>query len=157
MANTSSTFFGPGFGQRRGRAAVRTLLPCVALLGGLAATQGCVAAREATLVAENVGDGPVVKEYPWGRVECGRGAVCSEVSVSRVDVHSGPVAVTLENRTLNDVAVQVALETFDTSGGRTDLTNYQDLALAPRSKSVLTLWQELDRDEKLVIHLRPRS
>ena len=143
--------------QFAGRPSLRTIMHRAALAAGLVSMQACVAAREATVVAENVVDGPVVKEYPWGRVECGRGAVCSEVSISRVDVHSGPVAVTLENRTLNDVAVQVALETFDTSGGHTDLTSYQDLALAPRSKSVLTLWQELDRDEKLVIHLRPRS
>ena len=127
----------------------------VALLTG-----SCVAAKEAQLQAENAIDAPVVEQHSWGRVECGHGQVCSEVQVARVDVSrlgGGPIEVTLKNRTLASVAVQVELETFDAQGRRTDRTGFHDVALAPRQESVLTLWQELQSDEQLVIHLRARS
>ncbi|MBI1946803.1 MAG: hypothetical protein HYS27_13995 [Deltaproteobacteria bacterium] len=126
----------------------------------LALSLSCVAVKEAQLAAENVIDAPVVEEHTWGRVECGHGQVCSEVQVARVDVgryDGGPVEVTLKNRTLASVAVQVELQTFDAQGRRTDRTGFHDVALAPRQESVLTLWQELSADERLVIALRARS
>lgn len=126
----------------------------------LAGPAACVAAKEARLQVENTLDGPVVEEHSWGRVECGHGQVCTEVQVARVDVgrlDGGPVEITLKNRTLASVAVQVELETFDPEGHRTDRTGFHDVALAPRQESVLTLWQELSGDERLVIKLRARS
>ena len=140
---------------------MRVVTPLVALsLVQMALSDSCVAAKEAQLQAENAIDAPVVEEHPWGRVECGQGQVCSEVQVARVDVSrlgGGPIEVTLKNRTLASVAVQVELETFDAQGRRTDRTGFHDVALAPRQESVLTLWQELEGDERLVIHLRARS
>ena len=136
-----------------------TLRPIVAL-AAVALSVSCVAVKEAQLAVENVVDAPMVEEHSWGRVECGHGQVCSEVQVARVDVGrygSGPVEVTLKNRTLASVAVQVELETFDALGRRTDRTGFHDVALAPRQESVLTLWQELDADEKLIVTLRARS
>lgn len=130
-----------------------------ALVGALLSVS-CVAAKEAQLQAENALDSPVVEEHAWGRVECGHGQVCTEVQVARVDVgrlDGGPIEVTLKNRTLASVAVQVELETFDAQGRRTDRTGFHDVALAPRQESVLTLWQDLQADERLVIHLRARS
>ena len=129
-------------------------------LAALSLAVSCVAVKETQLQMENAVDAPVVEEHPWGRVECGLGQVCSEVQVSRVDVSrlgSGPIEVTLKNRTLASVAVQVELETFDAQGHRTDRTGFHDVALAPQQESVLTLWQELEGDERLVIKLRARS
>ncbi len=132
----------------------------VMLLCALGASLSCAAVKEAQLGVENAVDAPIVEEHPWGRVECGHGQVCAEVQVARVDVGSlgsGPIEVTLKNRTLASVAVQVELETFDAQGHRTDRTGFHDVALAPRQESVLTLWQELTADEKLVVKLRARS
>ena len=136
----------------------RVILLCA--LGAVCTSLSCVAVKEAQLGVENAVDAPVVEEHTWGRVECGHGQVCAEVQVARVDVGSygsGPIEVTLKNRTLAAVAVQVELETFDAQGHRTDRTGFHDVALAPRQESVLTLWQELTADEKLVIKLRARS
>lgn len=142
----------------------RTLLVRLARLTlalvSLAGPAACVAAKEARLQVEHALDGPVVEEHSWGRVECGHGQVCSEVQVARVDVgrlDGGPVEITLKNRTLASVAVQVELQTFDPEGHRTDRTGFHDVALAPRQESVLTLWQDLQANERLVIHLRARS
>ena len=139
---------------------MRSTAVLAAVLAALSLSVSCVAAKEAQLEVENAVDAPVVEEHPWGRVECGHGQVCSEVQVARVDVSSlgsGPIEVTLKNRTLASVAVQVELETFDAQGHRTDRTGFHDVALAPRQESVLTLWQELEGDERLVIKLRARS
>lgn len=136
----------------------RFVLSCA--LGAVCSSLSCVAVKEAQLGVEHAIDAPVVEEHAWGRVECGHGQVCTEVQVARVDVGSygsGPIEVTLKNRTLAAVAVQVELETFDAQGHRTDRTGFHDVALAPRQESVLTLWQELTADEKLVIKLRARS
>ena len=138
--------------------AALTTLSALALAATMAS---CVASKDARIGMENALDETTTHEYAWGHVECGEGQVCSEVAVSRVDVHGasdgGPVEVTLLNRTLDSVAVQVQLETFDEDGHRTDVTGFHDVALAPRSQSVLTLWQQLDHGDKLVIHLRARD
>jgi hypothetical protein len=125
----------------------------VSLAIALAAiTSGCAVAKEARLATEHA----LVQEFAWGRVECGHGQVCQEVTVERVDVHGDPVEITLQNRTLEAVAVQVQLETFK-DGIRTDRTGFHDVALAPREESVLTLWQTLEDGEQLVVKLRSRS
>jgi hypothetical protein len=123
----------------------------------LALLSSCVLAKDARLAAEAALDPPVVQQHAWGRVECGDGQVCAEVFVSRVDVKGDPVEITLKNRTLESVAVQVQLETFNARGERTDRTGFHDVALAPRQESVLTLWQELDEGEELVVRLRARG
>lgn len=132
---------------------------CAAILAGafLALSSSCVMMKDARLAAENAASPATVQRYDWGRVECGEGQVCSEVLVSRVDVHGDPVEITLRNRTLESVAVQVQLETFNDDGERTDRTGFHDVALAPRQESVLTLWQDIDDDEILVIRLRARG
>src|SRR5688500_18570570 len=132
----------------------------VALSLSLSVSVGCAAATDAQMGLENAIDGSTTRDFAWGRIECGQGQVCSEVEVTRVDVRGGPVHITLRNRTQEDIAIQVGLETFAGSieeGARTDSTGFHDVALAPRQQSVLTMWQELDRDQKLVIHLRARS
>lgn len=120
------------------------------------ASSSCAVAKEARLAAENAVDPAFVQEFSWGRVECGEGQVCQEVVVERVDVQGDPVEVTLQNRTLESVAVQVQLETFK-DGVRTDRTGFHDVALAPRQESVVTLWQELEAGELLIVKLRARS
>ena len=132
---------------------LRSLLMVVA---AVALASSCAVAKEARLSAENAVDPPFVQHFPWGRVECGEGQVCQEVVVERVDVQGDPVEITLQNRTLQSVAVQVQLETFK-NGRRTDRTGFHDVALAPRQESVLTLWQDLEEGEQLVIKLRARS
>jgi hypothetical protein len=136
------------------RLVMKFAVPVFALLA--LAAQGCAVAKEARLSLENAVDPPFVQEFSWGRVECGEGQVCQEVVVERVDVHGDPVEITLQNRTLEAVAVQVQLETFK-NGVRTDRTGYHDVALAPREESVLTLWQQLEEGEQLVVKLRARS
>lgn len=131
-------------------------LPLTITVAALALTSACAVTKEARLSAENAIDPPFVQQYPWGRVECGEGQVCQEVVVERVDVQGDPVEITLQNRTLESVAVQVQLETFK-DGRRTDRTGFHDVALAPREESVLTLWQTLEEGELLVIKLRARS
>jgi hypothetical protein len=123
----------------------------------IAVSSSCVLTKDARMAAENVLDPRTVQEFPWGRVQCGEGQVCSEVHVARVDVHGDPVEITLQNQTLESVAVQVMLETFNERGERTDRTGFHDVALAPRQESVLTLWQDLDEGEKLVVTLRARG
>jgi hypothetical protein len=135
---------------------VKFAAAATACLVALFVAQGCAVAKEARLVTENALDPPFVQEFAWGRVECGHGQVCQEVSVERVDVHGDPVEITLQNRTLESVAVQVQLETFK-DGVRTDRTGFHDVALAPREESVLTLWQQLEAGERLVVKLRSRS
>lgn len=132
---------------------LRSTLLFVAIL---AFTSACAVSKQARLGLEHAIDPPFVQEYSWGRVECGEGQVCQEVVVERVDVQGDPVEITLQNRTLESVAVQVQLETFK-DGRRTDRTGFHDVALAPRQESVLTLWQELEEGELLVVKLRSRS
>lgn len=95
-------------------------------------------------------------------VRCGTGEVCAEVKVihvqrSRSPGGGGPVAVTLQNRTQDDVAVQIALESFDGGGRRTDRSSFHDVILAPRGEQVLELVSDVDVDDTLVVHLRARS
>ena len=131
------------------------LLLCAAMCAAAVAS-GCGVAKEARLSAEHALDPPLVQEYAWGRVECGEGQICQEVFVERVDVQGDPVEITLQNRTLEHVAVQVQLETCK-DGRRTDRTGFHDVAIAPRQDSVLTLWQTLEDGEQLVIKLRART
>lgn len=130
----------------------------IALVALVAISSSCaLMKKDARLAAENIASPGSVQDHDWGRVECGEGQVCSEVFVSRVDVHGDPIEITLKNRTLESVAVQVQLETFSDEGERRDRSGFHDVALAPRQESVLTLWQERQDGDKLVIKLRSRG
>ena len=122
-------------------------------------SSSCVAAKAAQMGAENAIDPKVSDEYWWGRVECGEGQVCEEVAVARVDMKGDPVEITLENRTVDSVAVQVQVETFNARDERVDRTNFQDVALAPRSQQVVTMWRDIDDEhgDKIVVRMRARG
>jgi hypothetical protein len=136
----------------------RTLLCSLSMLFLVGA---CAPLRDAQMSAGEAIDARTSSAQPWGRVECGHGQICSEVRVARVDVHrsteDGSVEVTLENRALEDVAVQIQLEVLDDQGRRVDRTGFHDVALAARQQSVLVLWQRIDEDDELVIRMRSRS
>jgi hypothetical protein len=138
-----------------------TMTALFLLAAALAGASGCAAGKELQMSLGEAADGPSREEHPWGRVECGHGQVCSEVKVARVDVHrqepGGPVEITLENRALDDVALQVQLEVLDKDGHRMDRSGFHDVAIAARQQSVVTLWQELNDGDRLVIRLRERA
>ncbi len=124
----------------------------------------CVGLKELRMGSEEVVEARVVERtssVDGGVVEvrCGMGEVCAEVKVIHVQrtKGGGPVAVTLQNRTQDDVAVQIALESFDTGGRRTDRSSFHDVILAPRGEQVLELVSDVDIDDTLIVHLRARS
>lgn len=128
----------------------------------------CVALKELRMGSEEVVEARVVERIAGvegGAVEvrCGTGEVCAEVKVIHVQRTrsdqggGGPVAVTLQNRTQEGVAVQVALESFDRGGRRTDRSSFHDVILAPRGEQVLELVSDVDVDDTLIVHLRARS
>lgn len=124
----------------------------------------CVGLKEMRLGSEEVVQARVVERISSvdaGAVEvrCGTGEVCAEVKVIHVqrEKGGGPVAVTLQNRTEADVAVQIALESFDEGGRRTDRSSFHDVILAPRGEQVLELVSDVDVNDTLIVHLRARS
>ncbi|MDP2340680.1 MAG: hypothetical protein Q8O67_06970 [Deltaproteobacteria bacterium] len=133
---------------------------CAALLlssscAGLKHAQLSLAEGAQPRVVERIttaGAGPV-------EVRCGVGEICVEVKVVHVQrtAGGGPVAVTLQNRTEDAVAVQVALEFFDDGGRRSDRSVFHDVVLAPRGEQVLELFSDVDVDDTLVLHLRSRA
>ncbi len=146
---------------RTPRPVVLVLLVVIASLAGLGGA-GCAALKDARLSAEEaiqprvveriatVGSGPV-------EVRCGSGELCSEVKIVHVQRRpDGAVDVTIENRTEEPVAVQVAFEAFDHDDRRVDRTNPYDVVLAPRGQDVLAAFTGAALDDTLVLHLRPR-
>jgi hypothetical protein len=144
------------------------LLPATSLLGG----SGCSAvplAREATLAVEE-GVAPRARTRATSddgarvEVRCGLGDLCAAVQVVHVqrqrspaDVDAdGAVQVTLQNRTLDHVAVQLALEVFDDERRAADRTGFHDVILAPRNEGTVTLVVTGAPDDALIVHLRPR-
>ena len=84
-------------------------------------------------------DNPVTQTYDWGEVHCGRGTICAEVEVLRVDMENaenGKVEVTLHNRTDHQSGLQIAVEIRDANGARLDNTPYQNVAVEPRGETV---------------------
>jgi hypothetical protein len=143
------------------RPAVKTL-SLLLLSSSLLAS--CVGLKEGRLGAEEGVEGRVVERIvgvEGGAVEvrCGTGEVCAEVKVVHVQRSDdgGPIEVTLMNRTQADVAVQLAIESFDDRGRRSDRSGFHDVILAPRGEQVLALVSEADVDDTLVLHLRARS
>lgn len=98
---------------------------------------GCTSMRYGQTAMGQAIDSPVTIPFAWGEVFCGRGVVCAEVEVLRVDFDNrkgGRVEVLLHNRTGSSVVVQVSLEMMDASGARLDSSNFQNVALPPRQE-----------------------
>jgi hypothetical protein len=138
-------------------AALPTALAALGVLGG-----GCALAKEARLGLEESVQPRYVERISsevGGPVEihCGIGEACVEVKVVHVqrDLEGG-VEVTLQNRTENAVAVQLAFEGFDDKRRRTDKSGFHDVVLGPRGQQVLALATAVESDDVLVVHLRPR-
>ena len=136
-------------------------LTALAAIGGVFGG-GCALAKEARLgfeesaqpryverIASEVG-GPV-------EIHCGIGEACVEVKVVHVqrDLEGG-VEVTLQNRTEDAVAIQLAFEGFDEKRRRTDKSGFHDVVLGPRGQQVFALATAVESDDVLVVHLRPR-
>ena len=58
----------------------------LSLLAFVVLGMGCAQVRYAQTDLEQAIDNPVTKTFPWGEVYCGRGTVCAEVEVLRVDI-----------------------------------------------------------------------
>lgn len=121
------------------RRALMRALPLAAFVVAGTATlgTGCAQLRYAGTEIGQAVDNPVTQQYSWGEVYCGRGTVCAEVEVRRVDIEQrdgGEVAVFFHNRTGDSLAVQVSLEVLDQNGAKVDGTNFEDMGLAPRQE-----------------------
>jgi hypothetical protein len=92
-----------------------------------------------------------------GEVHCGLASVCEDIRVSHVQRSAeGDVTVTLQNNTAGDVVVQVALESMQANGVRTDRTTFHTVALAPRQDGLLSIGLLGSLDDTLIIMLRDR-
>ncbi len=111
-------------------------------LSAIAMYVGCAQTRSAQTGLGQSIDNATTVTFDWGEVYCGKGVVCSEVEVRRVDIESrdgGKVEVTLHNRTNSQVAVQIALEILAANGSRLDSTQYYDVPIQPRVEKVWTM------------------
>jgi hypothetical protein len=120
---------------------------------------GCAQAQYAQTNMGQAIDNAVTQTFAWGEVYCGRGKVCAEVEVLRVDFEnrdSGRVEVTLHNRTGVSVAVQIGLEILDESGARLDSTTFQDVALPARQEKVWEMPGIYKKGGKIRVILRQR-
>ncbi|MFZ9887532.1 MAG: hypothetical protein ACO3JL_08520 [Myxococcota bacterium] len=121
---------------------------------------GCAQGRYATTNLGQMIDNPVTVAAPWGEVFCGRGTICAEVEVLRLDAEDregGEVAVLLHNRTGAARAVQVGLELLDPSGVAVDTTNFEDLALEARQERRFTMPGFYRPGHKVRVVLRQRA
>lgn len=113
------------------------------VLGGIALLMSsCTQVRYGTTSIDTAFDNPITIKDTWGEVYCGRGTVCAEIEVRRVDIEprdGGQVQVTVHNRTANAAAVQIALEILNDDGSRVDSTSFQNLPVAPRAEAVYTM------------------
>lgn len=130
-----------------------------ALLSSFAAG-GCAQVRYAETAAGAAVDNPVTVTAPWGEVQCGRGVVCAEIEVLRLDAedrNGGRIDVLLHNRTGEARAIQVALEILDARGVKVDSTNFQDFAVEARQERTFSM-PGIHRKGHLVrVLLRQRS
>ncbi len=122
--------------------------------------QGCAQMRYAQTSAGQAIDNPVTVPFDWGEVYCGRGQVCAEIEVTRVDFekrNGGRVEVTLHNRTGLSLAGQIALEIVSDTGARLDSTTFQNIALPPRQEIVWEMPGIYHQDGKIRVMLRQRT
>lgn len=130
------------------------------LLGAVGAS--CAPLKDVQRSAEAIVQAPVVERIATlhgGSVEirCGIGELCSEVRVVHVERSAdGAVDLTLENRTEDPVAVQLAVEAFDDQHHRVDRTGAFDVVLAPRGQDVLAVVTGAVLTDTLVVHVRAR-
>ena len=120
----------------------------------------CAQVRYAETAVGGAIDNPVTVAASWGEVYCGRGVVCAEVEVVRVDAENrdgGAVDVTLHNRTGEARAVQVSLEVVDDHGVTVDATNFEDIALEARQQRTFTMKGVHRVDHKLRVIVRARA
>jgi hypothetical protein len=111
------------------------LLACLLIVLSAA----CAQVRYAETGLGQAIDNPVTQTYDWGEVHCGRGTICAEVEVLRVDteaVENGRIEVTLHNRTDHQSGLQIAVEIRSADGARLDNTPYQNIAVEPRGETV---------------------
>lgn len=120
---------------------------------------GCAQIRYGQTAIGQTIDNASVQTYDWGEVYCGKGTVCSEIEVVRVDFENrdgGRVEVTLHNRTNEQAAVQIALEILAENGTRLDKTSFQDLPLAPRQEAVWDMPGIYKKGARIRVSLRTR-
>jgi len=132
----------------------------LSLLAFVVLGMGCAQVRYAQTDLEQAIDNPVTKTFPWGEVYCGRGTVCAEVEVLRVDIEpndGGAVEVTLHNRTAHQAAVQIALEIKDADGVRLDQTPYENIGVEPRGEAVWRFPGVYQENAQVRVLLRARE
>jgi hypothetical protein len=123
----------------------------MAVIGAL----GCTSTQTALRVVTTSVDDAAVAADDWGEVVCGRGAVCADVQVVRVDVlaqPAGSVSVTLHNRSSDPIAAQVELEVIVI-----DATNWQDVALEARQAHRFVVPAIAQPGHRIRVSLRDRS
>lgn len=141
----------------------RSVLSCsLALSAVLSASVfgGCAQVRYAETGIGGAIDNPVTVPAAWGEVYCGRGVVCAEIEVLRVDAEErdgGRIDVNLHNRTGDARAIQIALEVINSSGVKVDATNFQDFALEARQERTFTMPGIHRAGHKIRVVLRQRA
>jgi hypothetical protein len=121
---------------------------------------GCAQARYAETAVGAAVDNPVTIEAAWGEVACGRGVVCAEIEVLRLDAEErdgGRIDVLLHNRTGEARAVQVALEILTTDGVKVDATNFQDIAIEARQERTFSMPGIHRKGHRVRVLLRQRA
>ncbi len=124
---------------------MRALFSCslaVSALLSASLSGGCAQVRYAETGIGGAIDNPVTVPAAWGEVYCGRGVVCAEIEVLRLDAEErdgGRIDVALHNRTGEARAIQISLEIMNSSGVKVDSTNFQDFALEARQERTFTM------------------
>lgn len=138
----------------------KLLLGLVSAASAIALSGGCAQVRYAETAVGGAIDNPVTVPASWGEVYCGRGVVCAEVEVVRVDAEhrdGGTVDVILHNRTGEARAIQVSLEVIDDKGVKVDSTNFEDVALEARQERSFTMKGINRLGHQLRVVLRQRA
>ena len=120
---------------------------------------GCTGMRYAQTNISQAIEKPVSLKFPWGEVYCGRGTVCAEIEVLRVDAEQrdgGRIDVTLNNRTKQAIAGQIALLVLANNGSKIDETSYENFSLTPRAQTIWSMPGIYRQGAKIKIMLRAR-
>ena len=117
----------------------------------------CVGMRRAQTGIRRAFSGPVTQEFSWGEVYCGQGSICSEIDVTRVDYEDrdgGTVEVTMENRTGDDLQVQIQLEILNSAGARLDRSTFQSVGIPASQEAVWSMPGIYKKGAKIRVTLR---
>jgi hypothetical protein len=140
---------------------MRRLLPWLALcVVSSSLSLGCAQLRYAETAVGAAVDNPVTLTTAWGEVTCGRGVLCAEIEVLRVDAEErdgGRIDVLLHNRTGEARAVQIALEILSVDGVKVDGTNYQDIAVEARQERTFSMPGINRQGHRIRVLLRQRA